>query len=398
MGRNLNLTALGLGFLWVTTLTWTLGLGLSQTAWFFWSASFLFLPLWAVFSVAEYFRYCFVGAKNQPTQEKDRSGHSHDSLPRFLFFTSLMFLMSGLFHIVIGLFLALFLPVEPLSYFSFEGYNSHFNIELVYFHLAEYPALIPGFLLLKSTIILSPRGLRLKGHTCLRDGIFPFFAAVLAAAIFKSPDQSAFALVLFSSVVFLPWSNILGRDRFEKMTLKEPELQVPLRLPVTHLYKPKVSIFWGIAALTMALYLMSLSLFFADKIIARQNVPFVYPVLLALIGITVSLGFVFAGMNMLFAFRKVQLFEGHVSVHERAFLILIPKHRRWTSSLSEYTHVAALKQSGTSSSGRVSHYSVQLKHFDDAKKNIELYRAFHSDDYKQVAQNWENLLQLKSQP
>ena len=101
-------------------------------------------------------------------------------------------------------------------------------------------------------------------------------------------------------------------------------------------------------------------------------------------------------MNMLFAYRKVFLSSNHIEVIEKGYLVVIPKVKSWICSLSDYSKVVASQRVFPASSDTNAYYFVvTLIHKSNSKRNIELYRAYHSDDYQQVAEKWKKVLNLE---
>ena len=145
MKRNLYFLALFVGFIASVYVASTYQIPIARMAWFFWSASLLFLPIFALFTVAEYFLSYWPSIKNS-SGALQSSKSFIGSPPKFIVMTFLAFLMSGIFYVVIGLFLSIILPVEPLQNFSIEGFNKNFGLELILYHLQNFPVLLPPFL------------------------------------------------------------------------------------------------------------------------------------------------------------------------------------------------------------------------------------------------------------
>jgi hypothetical protein len=387
MNKKFYLLTLIIGFFLVVDLLQSHQVSLAQAAWFFWSANFLFLPLWFILASTEY----LITGKKYHT--KSSSSSALNSPIRFFVMSILTVLMGGLFHVVAGLFLSILQPVEPYTLFRVEGFNQNFDLNLILYHIKNFSFLIPGFLALKMTLLFVEPGLRLTGHSCLRDGIFPLIAAFVIGFVFRdlSPSES---VVLFSGFLFLPWTLIFGKDRFAKIATSEPELQIPLQVPVQHTYRPQVSPFWGIVFLLSGLFIGVFIFHMTQKIVQAGQAPWIAVLLMGLIGWTVGSGFIFVGMNMLFSSRQVHLTISQVSVVEKAFLIVIPRIRKWSCQMSDYSSVDALAKSGVSSNAK-SVFVIQLTHRLDKAKNVELYRAYHSDDYKIMADQWRQLLGFK---
>ena len=89
-------------------------------------------------------------------------------------------IIPGLFHVFVGLFLSITLPIEPFELFSVNGFSKNFDITFIFYPLKKFAFLIPTFVLLKSSLLfcLNP-GLRLRGHSNIRDGLLPLIRWVL---------------------------------------------------------------------------------------------------------------------------------------------------------------------------------------------------------------------------
>lgn len=395
MKKKLYFLVLSLGFLALVYVAVNNQIPIARLSWFFWSSSFLFLPVLALLTMLEYFLSYWPAVKNN--SGAFQSSKSFIGSPfKFALMTFLAFFMTGLFHVVIGLFLSIVLPVEPLQNFGIEGFNKNFGLDLILYHLQNFPVLLPIFLLLKSSLLLIEPGVRLRGHSIIRDGIIPLLAGFTCSLIFKN-EISLIAIVLFSALIFLPWSALFGKDRFDKVATSEPEFQIPVQIPVEHTYRPNVSPFWGALLLFLSIFILGLCFTSAMKVWQSNPGSIVASALIVLIGVLVSAGFLFAGMNMLFAFRKVILTSQYAEVFEKAYFIFIPKIKNWKSSMADFKQVQGLKKVFPANSDTNAYYFVvQLINEKDAKKNIELYRAYHSDEYLNVAERWKKLLNLKS--
>jgi hypothetical protein len=395
MKRNLYFLALFVGFIASVYVASTYQIPIARMAWFFWSSSLLFLPIFALFTVAEYFLSYWPSIKNS-SGALQSSKSFIGSPPKFIVMTFLAFLMSGIFHVVIGLFLSIILPVEPLQIFAIEGYNKNFGLELILYHLQNFPVLLPPFLLLKSSLLFIEPGVRLRGHSVIRDGIVPLLAGFVCSMNFKN-ELPLTAIILFSALIFLPWTVLFGKDRFDKVATREPEFQIPIQIPVEHTYRPNVSPFWGILLLCLSVFILGLCFASAAKVFQSNPGSLIGSALIGLIGILVASGFLFAGVNMLFAFRKVILTSHQAEVFEKAYLIFIPKIKNWKSSMADFTKVQAAKKVFAANSDTNAYYFVvQLMNEKDPKKNIELYRANHSDEYLNIAEQWRKLLNLQN--
>ena len=376
MNKKLYFTVLLIGFFWVFYSLQNHSVSLSQTAWFFWSANFLFLPVWAGLTIVEGFY------KSKPK-----------TFPRLLVMTLLTAFMAGLFHVIVGLFSSILQPIEPFHFFHLDGYNKNFGLDLIFYHLNHFSFLWPGFLALKSTLLLIEPGLRRNGHSLFRDGILPLIVAFILTAIFKDRPQTEL-IVSLSAFLFLPWTIILGKDRYDKIATLEPELMVPCQLPIRHTYRPQVSPFWAVLVLFVAVFILGLVFQMAVKINQVGQTPLVFILMMVLIGVTVAFGFIFAGVNMLFSYRQIHLTRSDVSVFEKAFLIVIPRIKEWRCSISDYSKVEARTRAGVSNNSK-SIFIVELVHKNDKNKNIELYRAYYPDDYKKITEKWSELLELR---
>lgn len=384
MNKKLYVSTLILGFL-LTVYNLNLNqLNLAQVAWFFWSASFLYLPVWFVLAAIEYL------ISPQKYKNKDRPTSSLSTSIRFFTLSLLTVIICCLFHLMAGLFLSILQPVEPFELFRIEGYNKNFDLNLISYHLKSYFYLGPGFVALKFSLFFIEPGQRLNGHACLRDGIFPLIGATLFSFVFKDLPQSL-GLLLFSGFLFLPWTLIFGKDRYDKIATSEAELNIPCQVPIQHTYRPQVTTFWGVLVLFFGLLIGTFVIHMAIKINLAGQTPVFFIFLMGLIGFTVGSGFIFAGMNMLFSYRQVSLTRFQVTVVEKAFLIIIPIFKKWNCQLSEYLKIEAVAQSGVSSNVQTV-FVVKLVHQLDHKKNLELYRAYHSEDYQNVAKKWRELL------
>ncbi len=386
---------LSLGFLSLVYLASRHQIPIGRLAWFFWSASFVSLPILTIFAGFEYFLIYWPSVKNSPSISQSSKAFIGAPI-KFIVITMLTLAMSGIFHVVIGLFLSIMVPVEPYQSFAIEGFNNNFGTDLILYHLQNFSILWPSFILLKVTLLFIEPGVRIKGHGFIRDGLVPLLAGFLCSLIFKN-ILSINAILLFSAFIFLPWTALFGKDRFDKVATGEPEFKIPVQIPVEHTYRPNVSPFWGILLLFVSVLIMGLCLNSALRISQANSNMFIGSALVVLIGALVSAGFIFAAMNMLFAYRKVMITSYEVEVFEKAYFIVIPKIKSWKSSLSDFSDVKGIKKIfGSNSDTNAYYFVVQLINGKDSKKNIELYRANHSDEYLNVADQWKKLLNLKN--
>lgn len=356
---------------------------LQQGAWFYWAASFVFLPVGLALNAGEY----IYTRKHRPLEIS-----ISDSSFKFIFLTVASFVGYGLFHFVTGLFLSILLPMEPVHDFMINGYNKNFRPELLTSALMLGLPLAPSFILLKLSLLAVPQAIRLRGHSLLRDGVLPLIAGAIALIVLKKIGTSE-SLFIFCVLLFLPWTIILGNDRYAKKDLRQPELAVPVQIPVSHVYRPQVSPFWGILLLILASLILMLSTFGAFHIY-QLNPGYAFLALIPLlIGLLVASGFVFGGINLLFSFRKIELTTSLISIYEKAYWVVLPKTKSWSAHFSDYLEVESEEKiipGGRGASASV--YVVHLKHKSDKKKDVELYRAYHSQDYESVARAWKKLL------
>lgn len=387
---------LAAGFIWTCYLMSQNQILISNAAWFFWSASFLFLPLLAFANLAEYFVSYWPSVKFQLNGTESQSSRSNVGHPaKFLIMTIMAVVFCALFHVFGGFFLSVMNPVEPLDLFSINGFNQNFSAQTILYHFEKLSLLLPSFIILKLSSAFVEQSVRIKGFGMLRDALVPLFAGAFSFYVLKN-QSTIIQGIAFCIFLFAPWALIFGKDRFDKAATREPEFSIPIQLPVEHTYRPNVSAFWGILLLIVSIAILSISFFAASKIFQAGQLQVVMAVVVGMIGLIVSSGFAFGAVNMLFAYRKVKLTSSTVDVYEKAFLIVIPKIRQWSSLLSNYSNVVAEeKVIQAASDTNANYFVVSLLHISDAKKNIELYRAYHSDDYKKVAASWKKILNFK---
>lgn len=391
MKKKLYSFVLFFGFLSLVYVIWKWQIPTARVAWFFWSSSLLFLPISAFFILAEYFLNYWPSVKNSP--EFPQSSRSFFGSPfKFVSVTLLSHFISGIFHMVIGLFLSIVLPVEPFQLFNLEGYNNHFSLGLAWYHVQNFSILVPFFLLMKGSLIFLEQGLRLRGHASVRDGFVPLMAGFVSVLVFKN-ESSLASSIFFGAILFLPWTALFGKDRFDKVATRESEFQIPIKIPVEYTYRAHISWFWGILLLCISIMILGLCFFSSIKIIQAEQGSIIAALLVGIMGIFFSTGIVFVGMNLFFAFRKVLLTREQVEFFEKSYVVFIPKEKSWKSSMAEYIGVEGHKKmlrGGTDSNAY--YFVVQLIHANDSKKNIELYRAYHSDEYLKIAEQWKKLL------
>ncbi len=404
--KILYVAVLIIGVVYAFSVAISVGVSYREVAWFFWSCSLLCLPLLLVGYVSEYFLSVY------PSQElpavkgvsKNFDQAPLNSPVLYLLFMSVITVVSGYMIAFLGVFLAIIAPIEPAQYFAINGYTKSFNVAPVLYLFTKYVYLLPAFLALKSALFVVGPINRVRGYGYVKDAglaLVSCFIALIAGLRLKGAvpydNLAALQLIIFLIPMFLPWGLIAGKDIRSKRYNKLPELNVPIKLPVMYVYHPNQK-FWGSLLMFAALFILIMILNPLAMIWGMSTYALIAKILISVfiagIGLAVVSGFLFAGMNMLFGFKKIVLKDSGVEYGERGYWIIFPKDTAFNALWSEYVCLEQRRElwtSGPSSSSNY-RYIVLLRHHQDPKKNVQLYVAYHESDLEDIAQQWSHLL------
>lgn len=414
LNKSMLLLILLGGFLYTAFTAVRFGFRFQEVAWIFWLGSLISVPLLFASHLAEYFLSMLPQVRLEQAQKKQKPQKRPDQtlFHSPVVYTIAMTFFSGIgvyMTLFLGVFLAIIVPMSPGGeYFSVEGYSKNFGWDAGIFLLSKYWVLLPGFLCLLSSIFLKTQADRLRGSALVSFGWLVLLAAgigflmglVLKNSSLMVPQVQVAQLLVFCFTVFLPWPLILGKDLRSKRYNKEPELAVPVKIPVEYTYKPKDVTFWGWFIMAFGLFILVVFLGASRLILTADyslGARLAIGGFILLITFAVSGAFFFAGMNMLFGVKKFSITSAAVKYSEKGFIVFFPVVRSFTVSINEFDRVEQGVDVWSSSDEPTYFiYKVVLKHQKNPKRDVTLYRAYHPDDYENIAQQWAQLLNLRS--
>ncbi|WP_413558331.1 hypothetical protein [Bdellovibrio sp. HCB209] len=353
---------------------------MSETAWTFWAMSFVFSP--------------FVAFTAYAISLSKIGKEPHKNIYLSIVGRTLLFVMSlgiSIFiHGFIGVFMSVALPMEPLNVYGPNGYINHFEWPYLFDIIGKYPALIVGFLCLKTSAAAVKTEDLQTGHGLVRHGVLALFFGVIGKLMdhFSAPGALGFCILTFA-----PWVLIVARDIHSKARAKEADLSPEPSLPAHFI--DKASAFWGSVVLLFGLVFLTATVVFTIYIFKTTQTPGLKEFLASGLLFVFFGGFgsvtTVAGLAMIFGYTKVSIYPDVVRL-ESLFRSSVFRIHRWSEQTSQFRLEKAIERSTDTEGGRYTTYSVKYTHKSDSKKNITLYRSYHPDDLDAKFAAWKQAL------
>lgn len=375
--RQIYILSLFIGFCWSLWFAHAENVRVGELAWLAWAVSAFISPI-VLFS--QFYERFF-----------DKS-QEESSLRRFVFGIGAFLIgliLSYFVHGILGAFLSVFNEIEPLYYFGKNGYINHFDWPALWSLLKRFELFVPAFILLKTSYLVVTPQARFHGHSVIRDGVLALVFGVLCVflEIHVSADNARF---IFCLGVFAPWPLIIGRDIIAKKRDKVADLSPDIKIPA--LFIDQGSLLWGLFIITFGLLFLVLGTF--PIFLFAKNVTIsalaIGTVFFLAFGGFASLAIYF-GLNLAFAYKRVEINNGYVKIQSREFRPL-PLTKDYHERLSLY-EIRKKSILHTDSDGPdYTEYLVELVYTKDEFKNVTLYRAYHEDGWDQKFSGWKELL------
>lgn len=376
--RNIYLVLLLTGFISTVSVVFENNYSVSELAWFFWAANLVSAPVILFFTQVERILRAEEGS----------------TLSRWL--KSLLTLGSGLgalymFQGVTGAFLSVFAEISPEYYFGKNGFFNHIEPEAILLLFQKYFLLFPGYLMGKSYLMMDSSLTRTQIPGVARDAVLSVILCMIAKLVFKENAQAG--ILIFCGIFFFPWKLIITKDIGGKRVAKEADLDPEIKIPADFIDKGPG--FWGMAVVLFGMVFTIVG-FTAPIFMIGKNGFVISNILMSGIFIVAFAGFgilaIVIGLNMSLGYRKIKIEAGTVKCEKRLYAPF-SKMERWEIPLSDFrldSRIIPWDSDGI----RHDQYVVELIHPSDRKKNVTLYRAYHSDDLQSKKEKWKLALGL----